>query len=95
MQRKTDINVKNKTITQRAEDLWNTGDMNIADAIYATDFVHHDPNEPDDPAANKALYMREIEEVWHQSNLDALDDILSANDVNHNPCHGVLDRSGF
>jgi steroid delta-isomerase-like uncharacterized protein len=38
---------ENKAITLRAEELWNTGNLTIADEIYATDFVNHDPNAPD------------------------------------------------
>jgi len=38
---------ENKTIVQRAEELWNTGDLAIADEVYATDFVNHDPGLPD------------------------------------------------
>lgn len=38
---------KNKAITIRAEELWNTGNLAIADEICATDFVNHDPNAPD------------------------------------------------
>jgi steroid delta-isomerase-like uncharacterized protein len=36
-----------KTIVQRAEELWNAGNLAIADEIYATDFVNHDPSAPD------------------------------------------------
>lgn len=36
----------NKAILLRAFELWNTGDLTIADEIFATDFVNHDPNEP-------------------------------------------------
>ena len=38
---------ENKAIVQRAEDLWNTGNLAIADEIHATDFVNHDPGDPD------------------------------------------------
>jgi len=37
---------ENKTITLRAAELWNTGDLALADEIYATDFVNHDPSAP-------------------------------------------------
>jgi steroid delta-isomerase-like uncharacterized protein len=36
----------NKAILLRAFELWNTGDLTIADEIFATDFVNHDPNDP-------------------------------------------------
>jgi len=37
----------NKAIMLRAEAFWNTGDMAIADEVYSTDFVNHDPTAPD------------------------------------------------
>lgn len=36
-----------KAMVDRAEELWNTGDLAIADEIYAADFVNHDPGAPD------------------------------------------------
>ena len=48
-----------------------------------------------DPEANKALYLREIEEVWHQGNLDVVDDIFSTNFVNHDPYWGAPDRRSY
>jgi steroid delta-isomerase-like uncharacterized protein len=36
-----------KTIVKRAEELWNTGNLAIADEIHASDFVNHDPGKPD------------------------------------------------
>lgn len=36
-----------KAIVKRAEELWNTGNLAIADEICATDFVNHDPGAPD------------------------------------------------
>jgi len=41
------ITEKNKAVLPRAEELWNTGDLAIADEIFATDFVNHDPSAPD------------------------------------------------
>ena len=38
---------ENKTVVHRAEELWNTGNLAIADEVYATDFVNHDPGLPD------------------------------------------------
>ena len=46
-EKKVDITAKNKAILLRAEELWNTGNMAIADEIFATDFVNHDPNAPE------------------------------------------------
>jgi len=37
----------NKDVMRRASDFWNTGDMTIADEVYAADFVNHDPTAPD------------------------------------------------
>ena len=36
-----------KATVERAGELWNTGNMTIADQIYASDFVNHDPGAPD------------------------------------------------
>jgi steroid delta-isomerase-like uncharacterized protein len=36
----------NKAIALRDEELWNTGNLAIADEIFATDFVNHDPGLP-------------------------------------------------
>jgi steroid delta-isomerase-like uncharacterized protein len=38
---------ENEAITRRAEELWNTGNLAIADEIYATDFANHDASTPD------------------------------------------------
>jgi predicted ester cyclase len=51
--------------------------------------------DPGDPEANKALYLREIEEVWHQGNLDVLDEIFSAGFVNHDLYWGAPDRESY
>jgi len=37
----------NKAIMQRVEEFWNTGNLAIADEIFATDFVWHNPLFPD------------------------------------------------
>jgi len=37
----------NKAVVLRVEELWNTGDLAIADEVFATDFVNHDTNLPD------------------------------------------------
>ena len=37
----------NKAIIGRVVELWNTGNMAIADEIYGADFVNHDPNDPE------------------------------------------------
>jgi len=36
----------NKSIALRLVDLWNTGNLAIADEIFAADFVNHDPSNP-------------------------------------------------
>jgi steroid delta-isomerase-like uncharacterized protein len=38
---------ENKAVGRRAEELWNTGNLAIADEVYATDFANHDPSTPD------------------------------------------------
>jgi steroid delta-isomerase-like uncharacterized protein len=37
----------NKAIALRVVELWNTGNLAIADEIFSSDFVNHDPNRPD------------------------------------------------
>jgi len=37
----------NKAIIGRVVELWNTGNLAIADEIYGADFVNHDPNDPE------------------------------------------------
>jgi len=37
----------NKAIVLRVVELWNTGDLSIADEIFAADFVNHDPSLPE------------------------------------------------
>ena len=37
----------NKALVLRVEEVWNTGDLSIADEVFATDFVNHDPSAPD------------------------------------------------
>jgi predicted ester cyclase len=40
----------NIVLTKRAiEELWNKGNLAIADELYATNFVRHDPDNPDLP----------------------------------------------
>ena len=35
---------QNKVVTERATELWNTGDLALVDEIHAADFVNHDPS---------------------------------------------------
>ena len=45
---------------------------------------------------NKEVIRWEIEEVWHQGNFAALDDIYASNFVNHSPFPGTSpDREGI
>ena len=37
----------NKAIIGRLAELWNTGNLAIADEIFGADFVNHDPNDPE------------------------------------------------
>ena len=46
-EKKVDITSENKAILNRVEELWNTGNLAIADEIFATDFTNHDPNASD------------------------------------------------
>ena len=41
------VTEENKAIIGRLSELWNTGNLAIADEIFGTDFVNHDPNHPD------------------------------------------------
>jgi steroid delta-isomerase-like uncharacterized protein len=36
-----------KAIVLRLEELWNTGNLSIADEVFASDFVNNDPSRPD------------------------------------------------
>ena len=36
-----------KAIVRRAFEAWNAGDLDLFDEIWATDYVHHDPAEPE------------------------------------------------
>lgn len=38
---------ENKTIVRRVIEVWNEGNYDVWDEVYATDFVNHDPNAPD------------------------------------------------
>jgi steroid delta-isomerase-like uncharacterized protein len=38
---------ENRAIVRRVEDLWNTGNLAVADEIHAIGFVNHDPAAPD------------------------------------------------
>ena len=38
--------VENKAIIIRLAELWNTGNLAIADDIFDADFINHDPNNP-------------------------------------------------
>ena len=41
--------------------------------------------DPGDPEANKAIVRRVIDEIWNQQDLDAADELFSADPVNDNP----------
>ena len=40
------VTEENKAIIGRLSELWNTGNLAIADEIFDADFVNHDPNNP-------------------------------------------------
>lgn len=44
--KKSDIAADNKAIVERLVEIWNTGDLSMADEIFAADFVNHDPTLP-------------------------------------------------
>ncbi len=52
---------QNKVVTERATELWNTGDLALVDEIHAADFVNHDPSRPD--VVDLESYKRFIAEV--------------------------------
>ncbi len=42
------MSAENKAIVRRLlEELWNKGNLSLADEILATNYVHHDPSTPD------------------------------------------------
>lgn len=45
--KKVDITTGNENLVRRWFQVWNTGDLAIAEEIFATDFVNHDPNRPE------------------------------------------------
>lgn len=45
--RKDDNNKQSKFLIKRITELWNTGNLEIADKIFSNDFINHDPNAPD------------------------------------------------
>lgn len=42
-----DTAAKYEATTLRAEEVWNTGELTIADEVFAPDFVNHDPSAPE------------------------------------------------
>jgi steroid delta-isomerase-like uncharacterized protein len=50
-----------KAITLSAEKLWNTGDLTIADEIYAPNFSNHNPTVPD--VTDLESYKKFISEI--------------------------------
>ncbi len=65
------------------------------------DFAWGQPMQPEegasgDPRANVAVYRREAEELWNRKKLDVVDEIFTADFVNHDPAWpGVTDRATF
>ncbi len=42
------MSVENKALVRRLfEEIWNKGNLSVADQIFATNYVHHDPSTPD------------------------------------------------
>ena len=46
-EKKVDITSENKEIVERWLELWNKGDLTIADAVLSTEFISHIPQFPD------------------------------------------------
>ncbi len=44
--KKIDTTTKNENLVKRWFQVWNTGNLTIAEEIFATNFVNHDPNRP-------------------------------------------------
>ena len=38
---------ENKAIVRRGFEAWNSGDLDLFDEVWAADYVHHDPAEPE------------------------------------------------
>ena len=53
------VTEENKAIIGRLSELWNTGNLAIADEIFDADFVNHDPNNPGvtNPESYKGLVV--------------------------------------
>ena len=43
---KAAVTEENKAIVGRLSEIWNTGNLAIADEVFDVDFVNHDPNNP-------------------------------------------------
>ena len=55
----------NKAIVLRGVELWNTGNLAIADEIFYSDFVNHDPSRPDVTALKSYKgYVVELRAAW-------------------------------
>jgi len=73
---------KNKAIVRRnVDEFWNKGDMAVADELYATDFVRHDPMLPEDIHGRESLkkYVAAI----HASSSDwhiTIEDVIAEGD---------------
>jgi len=54
---KTAVTEENKAIIGRLGELWNTGNLAIADEVFDADFLNHDPNNPEitNPESYKGL----------------------------------------
>jgi steroid delta-isomerase-like uncharacterized protein len=63
----------------RVLELWNTGDLGIADELFAPDYVNHDPNNPE--VTDLAMYKRFVAATrkgMPDFHVEGLDLILSA-----------------
>ncbi len=42
------MSAENKALVRRLfEEIWNKGNLSVADQIFATNYIHHDPSTPD------------------------------------------------
>ena len=51
---KAAVTEENKAITSRLSEIWNTGNLAIADEIFGAEFVNHDPHNPE--VSNLEIY---------------------------------------
>ncbi len=80
--KKVDITTKNENLVKGWFQVWNTGDLAIAEETSATDFVNHDPNRPEvtDFESYKA-WVAENRTAFQDFHVDVHDMITEGNKV--------------